>query len=216
MAKRISENEKLEMVRCFLLGKTIEELAAEFSCTKFTISRNLKKKIGEQEYKDIINKNKSSFDGRDNDKKNIDFELTSNQYNEATNNNHEEEYFQSTPFFEITPLDYDIDKSSQKDLASVPISDIEFPKVVYMIVDKTIELEIKYLRDYQDWQFLSKDELNRKTIEIYQDLKDAKRSCNKEQKVIKVPNTEVFKIVAPILLLRGISRIISSDKLIAL
>ena len=39
---------------------------------------------------------------------------------------------------------------------------------------------------------------------------------NKEQKVIKVPNTEVFKIVAPQLISRGISRIISDDKLIAL
>ena len=47
------------------------------------------------------------------------------------------------------------------------------------------------------------------TIEIYDDLKIAKSFCNKEQKVIKVPNTEVFKIVAPILRIRGISRIVS-------
>ena len=85
-----------------------------------------------------------------------------------------------------------------------------------MIVDKKIELEIKYLKDYPDWQFLSQDELDRKTIEIHNDLKSAKMVCNKEQKVIKVPNTEVFKIVAPILLSRGISRIVSSDRLIAL
>ena len=79
-----------------------------------------------------------------------------------------------------------------------------------------IELEIKFLKDYPEWHFLSQDELNRKTIEIHFDLKNAKRSCNKDQKVIKVPNTEVFKIVAPILLSRGISRIVSSDLLIAL
>ena len=47
------------------------------------------------------------------------------------------------------------------------------------------------------------------TIEIHNDLKIAKSCCNKDQKVIKVPNTNVFKIVAPILLSRGISRIIS-------
>ena len=47
-------------------------------------------------------------------------------------------------------------------------------------------------------------------------MKAAKRSCNNEQKVIKVPNTKVFEIVAPILISRGISRIISDDKLIAL
>ena len=48
------------------------------------------------------------------------------------------------------------------------------------------------------------------------DLKTAKRLCNKDQKVIKVPNTDVFKIVAPILISRGISRIVNSEQLIAL
>ena len=85
-----------------------------------------------------------------------------------------------------------------------------------MIVDKKIELEIKYLRDYPDWQFLSKEELDRKTIEIFFDIKLAKKFCNKEQKVIKVPNPNVFRIVAPLLLNKGISRIVSAEKLIAL
>ena len=104
----------------------------------------------------------------------------------------------------------------QKDLSSVPLDQIDFPNIVYMIVDKKIELETKYLKEYPEWQFLSQEELSRKTIEIYLDMKIAKRFCNKEQKVIKVPNTNVFKIVAPILLSKGISRIISADKLIAL
>jgi len=85
-----------------------------------------------------------------------------------------------------------------------------------MIVNKSIELETKFLKEYPDWQFLSREELNRKTIEIFLDLKTAKRFCNKEQKVIKVPNTDVFRIVSPILLKKGISRIVSADKLISL
>ena len=85
-----------------------------------------------------------------------------------------------------------------------------------MVVDKKIELEVKFLKDYPEWQFLSENELNRKTIEIFSELKIAKRFCNKEQKVIKVPNTGVFRAAARILLSRGISRIISSEKLIAL
>ena len=88
--------------------------------------------------------------------------------------------------------------------------------MVYIIVKDKIELEINPLRDYPDWQFLSQDELNRKTIEIFFDLKIAKSFCSKEHKLIKVPNTDVFRIVAPILISRGISRIVSSEKLIAL
>ena len=130
--------------------------------------------------------------------------------------NNEEDFSSATPFVEITPLNYDIENVPQKDLSSIPISEIKFPNIVYMIVDIKIELEIKYLKNYPTWHFLSEEELNRKTIEIYDDLKIAKRFCSKEQKVIKVPNTEVFKIVAPILRIRGITRIVSSGKLIAL
>ena len=122
----------------------------------------------------------------------------------------------SHSFFEIPPLDCEIENTKQKDLSSTPLSQFNFPDVVYMIVDKKIELEIKLLKEFPDWEFLSQNELNRKTIEIHNDLQTAKRLCSKEQKVIKVANTNVFKIVAPILLSRGITRIVSSDNLIAL
>ena len=97
-----------------------------------------------------------------------------------------------------------------------PDKKVDFPKTVYMIVDKNIELEVKFLKDYPEWEFLPNEDLKRKTIEIYCDLKLAKRACRKDQKVIKVPNTDVFRIVSPILISRGITRIVSSEKLIAL
>ncbi len=195
MAKRLSEKEKKEIVEFFNEGKTIQEIASKFCCTNLTVTRNLKKMIGSENFKRLINKNK----------------LLAQDSNENF-----EEFDSISPFMEIAPLDCQIENTPQRDLSSVPIDEVDFPKVVFMIVDKKIELEIKYLKDCPNWQFLSQDELKRKTIEIYGDLKIAKSFCNKEQKVIKVPNTEVFKIVAPQLISRGISRIISDDKLIAL
>ena len=119
-------------------------------------------------------------------------------------------------FLEIAPLDYEIDSSSRKELSSVSISEIDFPKIAYMVVDKKIELEIKLLKDFPEWEFLPHDDLNRKTIEIFFDLNLAKRSCNKEQKVLKVPNTDVFRISAPALIRKGITRIVCAENLIAL
>ena len=127
-----------------------------------------------------------------------------------------EESYTETSFLEIAPLNYEIDNLHQKDLSSVPIDQVDFPKIVYMFVDNQIELETKLLKEYAIWSFLPEEDLNRKTIEIFFDLKVAKRSCSKNQKVIKVPNSEVFKIVAPILISKGISRIVSSELLIAL
>ena len=216
MARRLTEKEKEQIVSNFSTGKSLDDLSKDFKFTKLKISRNLIKILGEKKYKNLIGKNKSvKKDFRENNKS-ISFDNKNELQTNIQKENSFDEFFQDSPFLEITPLNYEIDSSVQKDLSSVPISEVSFPKVVYMIVDKKIELQIKYLYDYPDWQFLAKDELYRKTIEIFLDLKNAKRFCNKEQKVIKVPNTEIFKLVAPILLSRGITRIVSADKLIAL
>ena len=217
MSKRLSEKEKQDMVEYFSQGISVDKLVEKFHCTKLTIVRNLKRIIGEARYNDLIDETKKDFKEKNNSleiKNSLD---TTNANEESLLN---EELFdgsiQNISFTELIPLDCEIDISTQKDLASVPLSEVVFPSVVYMIVDKKIELEIKYLKDYPEWGFLSQEQLNSKTIEIYLDIKLAKRFCTKEQKVIKVPNTKVFEIVAPILLKRGISRIVSDDKLISL
>ena len=211
MAKKLSELQKKEIKELFVKGNSITELANLFQFSTQTITRQLKLMFNEDEFnnlKKISAKNKNvklsdkKFDGEENVETEIDLNV-----NESS---------QEQTFFEVLPLLNEVNLEQQKDLTSVPIADVNLPKMVYMIVDKKIELEIKFLKDYPEWDFLSNDDLNRKTIEIFFDLKIAKRLCNKEQKVIKVPNTDVFKMVAPILLSRGISRIVSTDKLIAL
>jgi len=227
LTKRLTEKQREEIKMSFTKGKSIEFLSEKFKCTKLTITRNLRKDLGELDYKELLSKNKKiNDDNKSNQDKNfvlLNEELKSTKSEKdfldknTFNNNIKTTNFSKTPeFFEIPPLDYEIENTPRKDLSSTPISEIDFPPMVYMIVDKKIELEIKYLRDYPDWGFLSNDDLKRKTIEIHEDLNIAKRLCSKEQKVIKVPNTKIFNLVAPILKSRGISRIIGLNKLIAL
>ena len=201
---------KKEIINLFIDSYfSIEELSNKFEFTNATIIRNLKKELGNEKYKEIIalvNSKKSTKTSN----KGIKFE--ENLTNSSYLNVKEPEF----DFVELAPLDYQIENIPRKEISSVPINEIEFPNVVYMVVNKNIELEIKLLKDYPDWEFLPIEDLNRKTIEIYFDLKLAKRSCSKEQKVIKVPNTDVFRIVSPILISRGITRIVSAEKLIAL
>ena len=59
MAKRLSEKQKGEIIEYFKNGKTIDELSKVFNCTTLTISRNLKKNLGEIIYKDLLEKNKN-------------------------------------------------------------------------------------------------------------------------------------------------------------
>ena len=228
LAKRLTDKQKEQLTQEFLSGKNINDLVKEFSSTKLTISRYLKKNLGAKTYQSFIEKSKSSKNLFVNQEISSSMEngnvqnnkvLKSNISNKESDNlnpKEEESDFVLNDFVEVAPLNYEIDNTTQKDLSSIPISDIDFPKVVFMIVDNKIELETKLLNDYPEWQFLSKEELKRNTIEIFYDLKIAKRFCSKEQKVIKVPNTAVFRIVAPLLKSKGISRIVTSDKLIAL
>tara|TARA_B100000886_G_scaffold287666_1_gene212419 strand:- start:90 stop:743 length:654 start_codon:yes stop_codon:yes gene_type:complete len=217
LTKRLTEKQKEEIVTSFKYGITIDVLSQKYNCTNSTITRNLKKSLGEQNFGDLFNKSKSSTSK---------YKTKKNQTNDLKENNIDNKDLndditssnstQIDSFFEIPPLDYEVDSLSRKELSSVPISDTDFPKVVYMIVDKKIELEIKLLKDFPEWEFLPHHDLNRKTIEIFFDLNLAKRSCNKEQKVLKVPNTDVFRIAAPFLVARGISRIVCPKSLIAL
>ena len=205
----------------------IDALSKKHNCTHSTITRNLKKSLGEIEYRNLLNKikplkEKSNIykkQNKDINETNFDKEEFKNDYNNLNVLNENKTVSNFAPidsFFEIAPLDYEIDNSSRKELSSVPLSEVDFPRVVYMVVDKKIELEIKLLKDFPEWQFLPHDDLSRKTIEIFFDLNLAKRSCNKEQKVLKVPNTDVFRIASPVLIAKGISRIVCAENLIAL
>ena len=227
MAKRLTEKENEKLLRDFKSGKSIKSLSEEFCFTTVTIIRKLKENLGVSVYKELNSKNKKSVqENIINKDKNINRDSIDSNLKDSQNNfldiNEIEEYkdaknfLQASEFIEITPLNYEIESTSRKELSSIPISEINFPKMVYMIVDKNIELEIKLLKDYPQWDFLPNSDLNRKTIEIFNDIKVAKRFCKKEQKVIKVPNTDVFRIAAPILISKGISRIVSSEQLIAL
>ena len=224
MAKRLTEKQKEEIKINFLDNQSVDFLSEKFKCSKTTIIRNLKKSIGEAKYKDILNKLNATFDKKDeillenNNKLTID----KNKINKPDDTSlslgklNEDKINPFDSFIEITPLDHDFEDFSQKDISSIPLSEIKLPNVVFLIVKKEIELETKYLKDYPEWQFLPQNDLKRKTIEIHFDLKTAKRICNKDQKVLKVPNTDVFRIVAPILISRGISRIVTSENLISI
>ena len=227
MTKRLTEKQKEEIVESFKYGIAIGVLSQKYNCTNSTIIRNLKKNLGELKYKEFFNKRKSSIKksitnkNQTNDFKNKDFDSDdlrkdSNNSQVLNENITASNFAPVDAFFEIVPLDYEIDSSSRQELSSVSLSEVDFPKVVYMVVDKKIELEIKLLKDFPEWQFLPQDDLSRKTIEIFFDLNLAKRSCNKEQKVLKVPNIDVFRIAAPVLISKGISRIVCAENLIAL
>jgi len=227
LTKRLTEKQKEDILKNFKSGMAIGVLSQKYNCTNSTIIRNLKKNLGESKFKELFNNSKSQKGkpkinkNQNNNLQKINFDIEASQKDfnnpEALNKNIiDSNFVPSDSFFEIPPIEYEMDNSFRKELSSVPVSEVDFPAVVYMIVDKKIELEVKLLKDFPEWEFLPQDDLDRKTIEIFFDLNLAKKSCQKEQKVLKVPNTDVFRIAAPALISKGISRIVCPETLIAL
>ena len=220
LPKKISDDQKIKILDSFMNGLDLKELSELYGFSISTITRLLKIKLGNEKFKNIRESNKTG----------LSVSKTSNTYSknkkeylseiinfsENDNNLVKNDKFESNDFFEIVPLNNEIDLENQKELSSIPLEEVDFPKMIYMIVDNKIELIIKLLRDLPEWEFLPDADLNRKTIQIYFDLKNAKLNTSKDQRVIKVPNTNVFKIVSPLLLSRGISRIVTEDKLISI
>jgi len=217
LAKRLSKLQKEQILEDYRKGKSLDFLSHKFGFTKITISRNIKKilsldNLDKKENIKISLDNKSNKSKRDGlfneDKKNIEDinnKILDKRIDIANNQ-----------FYEIAPLEHNIDENSQKDLSSLPIKSVELPKVVYMIVDKQIDLCVKSLRDYPDWNFLPDEDLNRLTLEIFSDQKYAKQACTKNQKLIKVPNPNVFLLASKPLKKKGISRIIFDKLLLSL
>ena len=120
-------------------------------------------------------------------------------------------------FEEIAPLLNGFDFDQEKQKSDFEILNYEsLPESVYMIVDKKVELDLQPISDLPEWSFLPENELQRNAILLFSNQRSAKRICSRNQRVIKVPNTSVFKLSKSYLIAKGITRLILEDSIIGL
>ena len=136
----------------------------------------------------------------------------SKDYDKDINNQNFDDNFE-----EIAPLVSSFDFDLKKQESDFEILDYEcLPESVYMIVDKKVELELQLISDLPEWSFLPENELQRKAILLFSNQRSAKRICSRSQRVIKIPNTSVFKLSQSYLISKGITRLILEDSIIGL
>lgn len=214
MPKKVSEIEKKEIANRFINGENIKQLSQSYKYTKLTITNQLKKFFGKDKFeilKERISKNleiKPKILSEENNK-NYQRSSESEEFLEDIN-------FDGNLFLEPIPISTNFQFDEQHELSSKPIDQFNFPEIVYLIINKDIELEAKLLCEYPEWSFLPEDDLKRKTIKFYSDKKIGLKNSSKNQKLIKVPNPEVIKIASNALKAKGISRIIVDDSLLSL
>ena len=120
-------------------------------------------------------------------------------------------------FQEIIPLISSLDFDNNNKQSDFEILKYEnLPESVYMIVDKKVELELQPISGLPEWSFLPDNELQRNAILLFTNQRSAKRLCSKSQRVIKIPNTRIFKLSKSYLIAKGITRLILEDSIIGL
>ena len=120
-------------------------------------------------------------------------------------------------FQEIIPLISSLDLDQNHKQSNFEILKYEnLPESVYMIVDKKVELELQPISGLPEWSFLPENELQRNAILLFTNQRSAKRLCSRNQRVIKIPNTRIFKLSKSYLIAKGITRLILEDSIIGL
>lgn len=97
-----------------------------------------------------------------------------------------------------------------------PLQGAHLPDSVYLLVDKTVELQARPLREFPELGPLPSEELDRQALVVFANPRQAKRQCGRSQRVIKVPDSGVLERTAPYLLSQGISRLVLEGALYAL
>jgi len=216
LPKKVSEIKKKEIIDSFLKGSNIRDIADIHNFSITTITRQLKNALGENKFKELKKLKSKTISKNVNSVESINSELNKNENEllEPLSSFSQNQDF--SDFIELEPLIDGVQLDKQKEVSSKPLRNIKFPKVVYLIVDKEIELKPKQLNDFPEWSFLPNEDLERYTIEIFSEQKDAKIKCNKNQKLLKVPNPNVFLLASKNLKAKGITRIIFEELLISI
>jgi hypothetical protein len=77
-----------------------------------------------------------------------------------------------------------------------------------MLVDKTVELQAKPLREFPELGALPEEELELQALMLFTNPRQAKRQCGRSQRVIKVPDSEVLQRRSSYLVAQGITRLV--------
>jgi len=116
--------------------------------------------------------------------------------------------------FVILPLGQAIE--DRPSLTVQPLEPADLPASVYMLVDKTVELDIKPLKELPELGTLPAGEEDRQALVVYANPRQAKRYCGRNQRVIKVPDSGVLARTAPYLLSQGVTRLVVEGALYSL
>ena len=237
-ASRLSDGQKQELVERYRRGETAQALAQAYGCSPNTVSRVVKGALDPEELAAIKKQSRSRSTSAeaveiaapeltsgladDQDASPVAELQDSQQPADDATDAHLA--IDDADDFGDDGLDDPLDDGEEPELSALaeapspgavrhvgtprPLHSDSLPASVYLLVDKTVELDIRPLRDFPELGSLPDDEQDRQALMIYANPRQAKRQCGRSQRVIKVPDSGVLERTSRYLMAQGITRLV--------
>ena len=238
---RLNDSHKQEIVERYRAGDTSAQIAAAYGCSTNTVSRTVRSLLSPEEYAELKAQRSAKSSGLGSSVPEIETAEVSRPENpqtsledsgieEVQSSKEEGENFGSADlndkeifntddenvFHEIAVLPVDLPQVTTQQVICRPFASELLPDSVYMLVDKTVELDPRPLSEFPELGLCDPSEQQRQAICLYASPRAAKRQCGRNQRVIKVPDTQVFEQTTSYLLARGITHLVVEGSLFAL
>lgn len=123
---------------------------------------------------------------------------------------------------ELMELDEDLDEDDLDDdtpiitrrvpsemlVQVLPLSEALLPKTCYLVIDRASELITRPLRDFGDLGQIPTQEVQQKTLPVFDNHRVARRFSTKRDRVIKVPDSRMLQKARSHLQAKGITRLL--------
>lgn len=98
----------------------------------------------------------------------------------------------------------------------LPLSEASLPKTCYLVVDRAAELIARPLKEFGELGRIPAEEVQEKTLPIFDNHKVARRFSNRSQRVIKVPDGRMLQKTRSHLQAKGITRLLIDGQVYSL
>jgi transposase-like protein len=106
--------------------------------------------------------------------------------------------------------------SATSQLRVLPLTSANFPKVCYLVIDRSAELITRPLKDFSDVGRIPVDEIQQRTLPIFDSHRVARRFSKRRERVIKVPDGRMIQKTSAHLKSKGITRLFLDGQIYSL
>jgi hypothetical protein len=98
----------------------------------------------------------------------------------------------------------------------LPLSEAQFPHHCYLVIDRSAELVTRPLSDFAALGKIPREEVQERTLPIFDNHRVAKRFCSRKDKVIKLPDGKILPKTSSFLKAKGITRMLIDGRIYSL